>query len=622
MPQSNQSEYLFNSIAGNSWRNIGTRRRAGLLIPLFSVYSESSQGIGDLNDLKLIVDLCKKAEISIVQLLPMNELGGSLSPYDSLSSFALEPVYISLEKLNIKSSRSSFQERLFELRKKFPAGKKPLNYQIRAEKEKLLRDIFRKEFDSIPEEFNNFRQDNSYWIEDFALYKAIKEFQGQKPWYQWQEEYRHRDASTIEHFYKEKEKEIIFTIWQQWQLYKQFKEAKDYARSKDILLKGDLPILVSRDSADVWAHPEFFKLGYAAGAPVDMYAAKGQRWDMPTYDWEKIAADDYRYLKEKLKFAQNFYDLLRIDHVAGLFRIWSIPYDDPQENKGLNGSFDPADEGKWQEHGRRSLSIMLENTKMLLCAEDLGTIPPSCPKVLKELAIPGNDVQRWNKDWQVTHDFLEPRDYRFLAVAMLSTHDTTNWAAWWENEAGTIDEPLFIRRCVSHAIDYEAVKAKLFDLTLSRHARLRWLKAVDSIDKLAGILGKKKEEITDIIDMYENTYGEKEKLWQKLGIKGSMKEKADKKIMSAALGITLKSASIFCIELVLDWLYLAGIFKGDSYNHRINVPGTISEDNWSYVIPASLEDLLNNKVLREIKGLVISSDRAKKAIKKVASSVE
>ena len=129
-------------------------------------------------------------------------------------------------------------------------------------------------------------------------------------------------------------------------------------------------MLVSRDSADVWAHPDFFKLEFAAGAPVDMYCAKGQRWGMPTHNWDRIRSDNFTYVKEKLKVAENFYDILRIDHVVGLFRIWSIPYNEPQETQGLNGFFDPGDENAWGPHGRDLLSILQKSSSLSLCAED------------------------------------------------------------------------------------------------------------------------------------------------------------------------------------------------------------------------------------------------------------
>ena len=252
---------------------------------------------------------------------------------------------------------------------------------------------------------------------------------------------------------------------------------------------------------------------------------------------------------------------------------------------------------------------MLENTLMLFLAEDLGIIPKDCPQVLKEFGIPGNEVQRWAKDWTISHDFIDPKDYRPFSVAMLSTHDTTNWPAWWENEAGTIDEALFARRTMSRGIDCENAKKKLFDPALSRHGRLRWLKGVISSDVLAHALGKKKEEIADFIDMYENTYLEKEKLWKLMGFKGDMKEKSNPEIVEAALNMTLNSRSVFCIELLTDYLYMADIFDRDPYENRINKPGTVSKTNWSLVVPVSLEKLLKHKICGKISGKVVAANR-------------
>jgi 4-alpha-glucanotransferase len=246
---------------------------------------------------------------------------------------------------------------------------------------------------------------------------------------------------------------------------------------------------------------------------------------------------------------------------------------------------------------------------MLLCAEDLGTIPKVCPQTLKLLGIPGNDVQRWIKEWKVKHDFLPAAEYRTLSVAMLSTHDTTNWPAWWENEAGTIDEALFIRKCADRKINYASIREQLFDQSLSRHGRLRWRNDITSTDILVNILGKKKEELKDFIDLYENSFQEKEKLWKHLKLKGPMREGADAQIVEAVLKITLDSEAIFCIQLITDWLYLTEIFEGDPYQYRINTPGTISPNNWSLVMPISLEGLLKHKVCGKIKKMVAASGR-------------
>jgi 4-alpha-glucanotransferase len=341
-----------------------------------------------------------------------------------------------------------------------------------------------------------------------------------------------------------------------------------------------------------------------------MYTAKGQRWGMPTYNWEMIEKDGFRYLKEKLKYAQNFYDILRIDHVVGLFRIWSIPYNEPLENQGLNGFFDPTDETLWRAHGRKILSVINESTSMLICAEDLGVIPKACTETLEELGIPGNDVQRWVKDWRGRHDFLPSVEYRNFSVAMLSTHDTTNWAAWWENEAGTVDEAMFVRKCNDRSINYQNVRERLFDLTRSGHGRMRWLEEVDSADKLIGILGKERSVLADFIDIYENTYREKEKLWKQFKLPGAIREKCDRQIVEAAFKVTISSRSIFDIETIIDWLYLGDIFKGDPYQYRINTPGTVSKDNWSLRIPVPLEELIASPLCEKIKKMVKDSGRA------------
>jgi 4-alpha-glucanotransferase len=252
---------------------------------------------------------------------------------------------------------------------------------------------------------------------------------------------------------------------------------------------------------------------------------------------------------------------------------------------------------------------MLESASMLFEAEDLGTVPKDCPKALEDFEIPGNDVQRWVKDWTVKHDFLAPKDYRRFSVAMLSTHDTTNWSAWWENEAGTVDEALFIRRAQGRSIDYGKAIGILFDPERSRHGRLRWRENIDSTDALARAMGKRKEEIADFIEMYENTYREKEKLWKYMGLKGEMREKSDPEIVERALNITFGSNSIFCVELLIDYLYMDNIFDGDPYRNRINSPGTVGNTNWSLTAPLSLEELLKEKVCARIKSMAESAGR-------------
>lgn len=600
MPELSLRDLLAKSISKDNWENIGFTKRAGVLIPLFSVYSQDSFGIGDFGDLKLIIDWAKSTSNSIVQLLPMNEVGSLFCPYDALSSFALEPSYICLKDfpaLKDKKFVSASQDSDY------------VDYSVKEAKLGLLWDVYLASDLSEAVDFEEFQKKNFYWLADFAFFKVLKKHHQDKPWYEWEDKFRSRSLLALQSFQQENIEEITFQMWLQWILFKQFKQASSYAAGNNILIKGDLPVLVSRDSADVWAHPQFFKLDFAAGAPPDMYCAKGQRWGMPTYNWENIAQDGYRYVKEKLKYASEFYNILRIDHVVGLFRIWSIPYQELQENQGLNGFFDPLDERLWSQHGRNILNVLVKNTKMLLCAEDLGVIPKCCTDTLQEFGIPGNDVQRWVKDWNGRHDFLLPGQYRALAVAMLSTHDTTNWQAWWQYEAGTVDADLFTRKCFDRKIEFTQVSQKLFDPDLSFYGRLRWRKEIASIDKLLWELGKNREEVGDFIELYENTYAEKEKLWKILDCRGIMQEEPTPELLAKVTRFILGSQAIFCINSIIDYLGLVDIFPGDSYRCRINVPGTIRPQNWSLRLPLSLEKMLALPLNKKIRKMVTDSVR-------------
>lgn len=433
------NSYMLDRKTVEQWRRIGIGRRSGVLAPLFALYSRDSKGIGDSEDLKLMVDWCAKTGNSILQLLPMNEVGDNFCPYESISSFALEPMYLAMGRgrYPIVAGHAPAQP---------PTGITNVDYRIKSEKINILHEAYLRGGEKSRQEIERFKEKNSRWVEDFALFKVLKHRFGGKPWYLWPDEYKDRSEKAINSFYEKHADDIGFEIWLQSLLYKQFSEVKDYAAGNGVLLMGDMPIAMSRDSADVWSRREFFNLGVAAGAPPDMFCSKGQRWGnpgMPTYNWEKIAADCYRHIKEKLQYASNFYDIMRIDHIAGLFRIWSIPLEEPVENAGMNGFFDPPDESLWEKRGREILSIMLESSKMLLCGEDLGIVPEVCTKTMESLYVPGIDVQRWMKNWQGTKDFLPPEQYRFLSASALSTHDTANWKAWWEHESYREEKELF-----------------------------------------------------------------------------------------------------------------------------------------------------------------------------------
>jgi len=599
--------------SAEKWSALGLKRRAGIMVPLFSAYSDKSVGIGDFADIDQLVSFCTRTGNSILQLLPMNDTGNAFCPYDAASSFALDPVYLALRHHWIKPE-FGFKQRndkgedikvaIEKLRQRFTVKNAHVDYGIKEAKLDFLRQFFSGE--PLPSEFYSWCRINSFWLEDYAMYKAIQKKEGNIPWEKWQAPLREKRKEDVSRLGTAHKKEILFNKWIQWLAYKQMSAAHKHAKGNNVLLMGDLPIFVARDSADVWAHREFFNLDFAAGAPPDMYSARGQRWGMPIYRWEEIAAQNFRYICEKLLYAQNFYDILRIDHVVGLFRIWAIPVSEPPENKGLNGSFIPPEESAWEGNGLRILRVMNQATGMLLCAEDLGIVPEACPSVLSRLGIPGMSVQRWMRDWAKTKDFLTSGQYPQLSVATLSLHDTSIWSDWWQNEAGTVDYELFEEKCTTYNISAKNLIPVLFNLENSSPGRLRWKHEISSPEDFCRAVGRRQSEIQELLTLYLDTYMEREKCAAVLGIR--QMDLAGREYLKSALMLTFNSPSIFCIQLLLDWLDIAGMLpQGRIF--RYNTPGTLSPDNWSLRLPCSIKELEQSDTAEMMREMVRSSGR-------------
>lgn len=598
---------LLNTTSSSHWEKIGVQKRAGVALPLFSVYSKNSIGSGEIPDLKMIVDWCSRTGMSIIQLLPLNELGSDYAPYNAVSTFAIEPMYISLKKLK-HADLKSFRKEIRSLKKNFPAGGTKVNYNIKNKKLLLLRKIFStvnlKETDS----FISYKENNLRWLKYYCLFKIISGMNPDKSWSEWDLKYRYISSYTAEKILKENENEMNFYVWVQWQLFEQLVSVKKYAKRKKVFIMGDIPFLVSRNSADVWAYKNYFKLQLSSGAPPDMYFSKGQRWGMPPYNWDNISADNYSYFREKIKYAENFFDMYRIDHFVGLFRVWTIDLKTPEESGGLEGKFDPEEQYYWEEHGRNILKAMLNSSDMLPCAEDLGTVPYCSYKVLKESGVTGINVQRWEKDPDQEYRFISPEDYRINSVATVSTHDSSSLPAWWENEAGTVDEVSFRQICdkfISSPDKYSELKDILFDKELSMNGRLYWSEKINDTNELMKILGLNYDDAYEFIEMFESVHNEKKNFMEYIGIKKELNHKADTDLVRLSFEKISSSSSIFCIQLITEYLYLDENILKDykGWNYRINFPGIVSESNWSMVIPVSLEKLKEmqiNEIIKKI----------------------
>jgi len=583
-----------------AWKKIGLRRRAGVCAPLFSLYSSRSVGIGELPDLKLLVDWCADTGQSVIQLLPLNDVGYDFAPYSAKSSFALDPMYLSLRDL-VGVAPNRFEDDVLGLARNFPRGKR-VNYGVKGAKAALLWEIFQESGGRHPR-FRAFQKKAAYWLKDDALYKVLKgRFQG-KNWEEWDDPFRRRDPGALHELAEQEREPLRFQEWLQWQLFEQFRDVKRHARDRDVLLMGDMPFLVARDSADVWAHRDYFNMGLSAGAPPDFYFAGGQRWGMPPYDWPALSARGYDYLIQKLRYAENFYDLFRIDHVIGVFRVYTIPLDSPAERGGLDGVFDPADEKNWEDHGKRLLSVMAEATGMLPCGEDLGAVPTCSNPTLAEFGIPGLEVQRWSRDWGKTYDFTPPAASRKNACAVVSTHDMSVVSAWWNDEAGTVDDYFFRLKCEARGLPYEALKGRLFEPDCSAVGRLRWREEIADVAILLSVLGLKEADAKEFIDVFRGTRDERERFWRFAGGAGKPADKASTALVRRALETAGKSAAIFSVQLLFDWLAAGGGLTGSPRDYRINLPGSVGSHNWSALSPLSLEELQDwpgNRAVRDI----------------------
>ncbi|MFC5700638.1 4-alpha-glucanotransferase [Cohnella faecalis] len=599
--QSYVSDPFLGSRSAEQWQRIGTNRRVGALLPLASLYSRRTAGIGDLEDLKLAADWCERTGHTILQLLPINDYYNS--PYSTFSLFAIDPMYMALDRL-IGVPPEKLEPVIRRIQERYPTGCGYIEYDVKHEKINALYEIFREySLGTENAAYAEFVENNVYWLDDYALYTALKFEYSQDTWENWEPSYREADPLTLREFARKHEVRIRFVQWLQWQLYEQLKAAKAYANAKGILLMGDMFYVVSRDSADVWKRRNYFRLDLVPGLPPEPAHEKGQRWgDQPVYNWDAIRESGDELLKQRLRYNANFYDIARLDTASALFRMWCIPRDEPDINQGLNGFFYPEAMSDYcEQRGKSLLSQMLSSTSMLLCAENLSPACLSFTPSVRELGIPPINFQRWDKEWDELHDFIPPDELHPVTVMVLSNHDTSLWAEWWEGEAGTIEASMFTEFCFNYGLPEAELKMRLFNDKTSVGSKLRWRDSVNSPSRVAEIVGLPEAAIGGFIHDYLNSYREKEKLWEIMKLEGPMRQRADREILKHAIRSIITSNAIWSIVSIVDYLCLLGIIDGDYGNYRLNRPGTERGRNWTWALPVSLEALMDESFCRTVR---------------------
>lgn len=320
---------------------------AGTVIPVFSLRSARSYGVGDFYDLRLLIDWAAQTGQRLIQILPMNDTTRTHTradsyPYSAISIYALHPMYISLSdlgSLNDSGKETYFEEKRILLNnEKFVDYDAVVNYKMQ-----YLHNYFEQEKDHIvnSESFNVFFNENKAWLMPYAAFCHLREKYQTADFFEWGADVNFSPARVQEicNIKNEAYQDILFTYFLQYILHTQFKSVSDYARQKGIILKGDLPIGVNRMSVEAWTERAYFNMAEQAGAPPDDFSDIGQNWSFPTYNWDIMEKDGYTWWKKRFHMLSDYYDCFRIDHILGFFRIWEIPIDYIQ---GLCGHFRPA----------------------------------------------------------------------------------------------------------------------------------------------------------------------------------------------------------------------------------------------------------------------------------------
>lgn len=395
-----------------SWDRIGKRAHHGINVPLFSLRTQQSCGIGEYLDLIPIIKWCKRIGFDVIQTLPLNDTAHDYSPYNALSAFALNPMHLSLAQLPEVEGDKALEEEISQLQKLNALPR--VDYTaVQQGKEKFLK-AYLAEHGAELAASPGFRRfvENNPWLESYAHYKGLKEANDWKSWEKW----------TIQD-----KPDLLPHQLLQYLCFLQLEKVQKEAASEGILLKGDIPILINRDSADVWHEPQYFDLTFSAGAPPDMYSLDGQKWGFPLYRWEELEKNDLAWWKQRLGVAARLYNLYRLDHIVGFFRIWAIP----QQAEAKEGAYIPADLNVGLQQGRNILSHLTHSSTMVPIGEDLGNVPNEVRECLAELEICGTKVMRWERRWQTDRSFINPADYPVLSMTTVSTHDSETLREWW-----------------------------------------------------------------------------------------------------------------------------------------------------------------------------------------------
>ena len=398
-------------------------RKSGILMPVSSL--PGNYGIGAFSkESYKFVDFLKKANQKIWQILPLGPTGYGDSPYQSFSTFAGNPYFIDLEKLVEEGLLT--QEECEE----FSYGNDEccVDYaSIYNSRQVLLKKAYERSNIAADDEFQKFVQENQFWLDDYALYMAIKDELGGCSWTSWEEDIKLRKPESLAVYREKLQKEMDCYRFQQYYFLKQWLKLKEYANENGIEIIGDIPIYVSLDSADAWANPELFQLDEncnpkaVAGCPPDAFSADGQLWGNPLYDWDYHKENGYDWWVKRIGYCFKLYDIVRIDHFRGFDEYYSIPNDKT------------AMHGHWEKGPGMSLFNTLKEKlgEKPIIAEDLGFLTDTVIQLVKDTGYPGMKILQFGFDSREESEYL-PHSYIRNSVVYTGTHDNDTTKHWFD----------------------------------------------------------------------------------------------------------------------------------------------------------------------------------------------
>ena len=580
-------------------------RGAGVAIPVFSLRSNSSFGVGEFNDIRLMVDWAAATGQSIIQILPINDttMFGTWEdsyPYNANSTFALHPQFLNLPLVGELKDKEAMAR--FEALGKELNSLPNVDYErVNNAKNEYLRLVFAQDGKKTlaSKEFKAFLAANEEWLRPYAVFSALRDAKHTPDFSKWGAMSKYTKAKAAK-YEKENPEAVAYHYFVQYHLSKQLREVRDYAHSKGVVLKGDIPIGISRTSVDVWVYPELFTMDSSAGAPPDDFSVMGQNWGFPTYNWAKMAEDGYAWWKARFVKMAEYFDAYRIDHILGFFRIWEIPLN---AVNALLGRFNPAlpysvDEIRGYGFNFEHWHVgNIAETDNMLFVEDKIKQGHYHPRI----SAYNTDCYRWLSDDQkeaynrLYNDFFYRRHndfWKWEALKKLPPLTEATGMLVCGEDLGMIPD------CVPSVMAGE----QILSLEIQRMPKDPKVEFGSTYDyPYLSICTTGTLDMNPLRAWWEEDRGVTQRFYNHiLGAWGEAPYFCEPWICEQVVAMHLKSPAMLTILPLQDWIAMDGNLRRENpHDERINVPAN-SRHYWRYRMHLTLEELLKSDDLNNM----------------------